>query len=82
MACSAGSGWLNRKAMNRAAEAELSKLRIRVNSVRAPCESLSGGQRQAVAVARATAWDPAPSNGRADRCAGRGAATPSGGVDQ
>ncbi len=49
-------GWLNRKAMNRAAEAELSKLRIRVSSVRAPCESLSGGQRQAVAVARATAW--------------------------
>ncbi len=49
-------GWLNRKAMNRAAEAELTKLRIRVSSVRAPCESLSGGQRQAVAVARATTW--------------------------
>lgn len=49
-------GWLNRKAMNRAAEEELAKLRIRVSSVRAPCEALSGGQRQAVAVARATAW--------------------------
>jgi ABC-type sugar transport system ATPase subunit len=49
-------GWLNRKAMNRAAEQQLAKLRIRVSSVRAPCESLSGGQRQAVAVARATAW--------------------------
>jgi simple sugar transport system ATP-binding protein len=49
-------GWLNRRAMNRAAEEELTKLRIRVSSVRAPCEALSGGQRQAVAVARATAW--------------------------
>jgi simple sugar transport system ATP-binding protein len=49
-------GWLNRKAMNRAAEVQLAKLRIQVSSVRAPCESLSGGQRQAVAVARATAW--------------------------
>jgi ABC-type sugar transport system ATPase subunit len=34
----------------------LGALRIRVSSVKAPCGSLSGGQRQAVAVARAIAW--------------------------
>lgn len=49
-------GWLNRKAMNAAAEEQLAKLRIRISSVRAPCSALSGGQRQAVAVARAIAW--------------------------
>lgn len=49
-------GWLNRRAMNRAAELQLAKLRIRVSTVRMPCEALSGGQRQAVAVARAITW--------------------------
>ncbi len=49
-------GWLNRGAMNREAELQLAKLRIRVSTVRLPCDALSGGQRQAVAVARAVAW--------------------------
>jgi ABC-type sugar transport system ATPase subunit len=49
-------GWLDRRAMNRTATAQLEKLRIRIDSVRDRCDLLSGGQRQAVAVARAIAW--------------------------
>ncbi len=39
------------------AQEHLDKLRIRVKSVRQRVEELSGGQRQAVAIARATAFD-------------------------
>lgn len=39
------------------AEEHLERLRIRVKSVRQRVEELSGGQRQAVAIARATAFD-------------------------
>lgn len=49
-------GWLDKRTMANRAEAELSRTRIRIGSVHTACESLSGGQRQAVAVARAIAW--------------------------
>jgi simple sugar transport system ATP-binding protein len=39
------------------AQAHLDKLKIHVKSVDQPVEELSGGQRQAVAIARATAFD-------------------------
>ena len=42
--------------MDREARAALERLKINVGSVRYLCENLSGGQRQAVAVARAVAW--------------------------
>jgi ABC-type sugar transport system ATPase subunit len=49
-------GWLDKRKMASRAKTELSRTRIRIGSVETPCESLSGGQRQAVAVARAIAW--------------------------
>jgi simple sugar transport system ATP-binding protein len=49
-------GWLDEPLMAHKAQEELAALRIAVGSVETPCESLSGGQRQAVAVARAVAW--------------------------
>jgi len=49
-------GWRDEPLMTRRAREELSALRIEIGSVETACESLSGGQRQAVAVARAVAW--------------------------
>jgi ABC-type sugar transport system ATPase subunit len=49
-------GALDRKAMNQTAEQQLRRLRIRIDSVTDRADSLSGGQRQAIAVARAVAW--------------------------
>jgi simple sugar transport system ATP-binding protein len=49
-------GALDRRAMNRQAAEQLDGLRIRIDSVTVRADSLSGGQRQAVAVARAVAW--------------------------
>lgn len=49
-------GWLNKRRMYAQAKEILEQLRIRVPSVTQPIESLSGGQRQAVAVGRAVAW--------------------------
>jgi simple sugar transport system ATP-binding protein len=49
-------GWLDKPAMAARTKRELDALHIAVDSVQTPCESLSGGQRQAVAVARAVAW--------------------------
>ncbi len=49
-------GFLDKKAMRRRAEEELRRLKIGIQSVEEPVLSLSGGQRQAVAVARAIAW--------------------------
>jgi simple sugar transport system ATP-binding protein len=49
-------GFLDKKAMRRRAEEELRRLKIGIQSVQEPVLSLSGGQRQAVAVARAIAW--------------------------
>jgi ABC-type sugar transport system ATPase subunit len=42
--------------MRRRCEQELERLAVRVNSVSAPCRALSGGQRQAIAIARAIVW--------------------------
>ncbi len=49
-------GWLDNRFMMAAARDKLAELRIRLPSIRSECGSLSGGQRQAVAVARAVMW--------------------------
>jgi ABC-type sugar transport system ATPase subunit len=49
-------GFLDRRAMRRRAAEELRRLKIGIPSVVQPVLSLSGGQRQAIAVARAIAW--------------------------
>lgn len=49
-------GFLDKRRMIASAEQELAATRIRIGSVRARTSALSGGQRQAIAVARATAW--------------------------
>ncbi len=49
-------GWLDKAEMARQAELAMAATKIRIKSVRAKCGSLSGGQRQAVAVARAVTW--------------------------
>src|SRR5437868_1557847 len=49
-------GLLDRRAMRRRAEEEMRRLKIGVQSVDQRVVDLSGGQRQAVAVARAIAW--------------------------
>jgi len=49
-------GFLDRKTMRLRAEEAMERLRIDIPSVETPVLSLSGGQRQAVAVARAIAW--------------------------
>jgi ABC-type sugar transport system ATPase subunit len=49
-------GFLDKRAMRRRAEEELRRLGIRIPSVTQRVLTLSGGQRQAIAVARAVAW--------------------------
>lgn len=49
-------GFLNDRSMRRRAQEEMTALQIGLTSVRQPVVTLSGGQRQAIAVARATAW--------------------------
>jgi simple sugar transport system ATP-binding protein len=49
-------GFLDKKAMRRRAQEEMRRLKIGIKSVDQEVLSLSGGQRQAVAVARAIAW--------------------------
>jgi len=49
-------GWLDRKAMMERSAEDLDRTKIRIPSVTARVERLSGGQRQAVAVGRAVAW--------------------------
>jgi ABC-type sugar transport system ATPase subunit len=49
-------GFLDDEAMGKRAQQEMVNLQIDLNSVRQPVQTLSGGQRQAIAVARATAW--------------------------
>lgn len=46
-------GWLDDKAMNNAAGKSLQRLNSRVSDLHQPISALSGGQRQAVAIARA-----------------------------
>src|SRR5262245_50844545 len=49
-------GFLDRKTMRRRTEEEMRRLKIGIKSVDQAVVNLSGGQRQAVAVARAIAW--------------------------
>ncbi len=49
-------GWLDRRGMEAESAKDLARTRIQVPSVNAHVGKLSGGQRQAVAVARAVAW--------------------------
>jgi simple sugar transport system ATP-binding protein len=49
-------GFMDKKAMRRRAQEEMRRLKIGIKSVDQNVLSLSGGQRQAVAVARAIAW--------------------------
>jgi simple sugar transport system ATP-binding protein len=49
-------GFLDKKTMRRRAAEEIRRLKIGIASVEQPVLTLSGGQRQAVAVARAIAW--------------------------
>jgi simple sugar transport system ATP-binding protein len=49
-------GFLDKKAMRKRAEEEMRRLKIGIQSVEQPVLGMSGGQRQAVAVARAVAW--------------------------
>jgi fructose transport system ATP-binding protein len=48
--------WLDRPRMIREAEQHLSDLGVRVRDITQPVETLSGGQRQGIAVARAAAF--------------------------
>ncbi len=54
-----GSGWLlDEASMEQAARETLTSLSVRtVKSVRTPVSSLSGGQRQTVAIAKSVLWD-------------------------
>jgi fructose transport system ATP-binding protein len=47
---------LDKRRMRREATRHFSELKIGVQSIKQPVENLSGGQRQGVAVARASAW--------------------------
>jgi ABC-type sugar transport system ATPase subunit len=49
----AWSGWINRRRMRQSARETLDGLAVNIPSLQAPVKLLSGGQRQAVAVARA-----------------------------
>ena len=49
-------GWLDRKEMARQTQALIDDLDVRIPSVSVPVSSLSGGQRQAIAICRATHW--------------------------
>jgi len=49
-------GMVNKRAMAEGSAERLTELGIRIRSTKVPCRSLSGGQRQAIAVARAIAW--------------------------
>jgi simple sugar transport system ATP-binding protein len=49
-------GWLNKRVMRQRAQAALLRLEIPIPDVDVAIDDLSGGQRQAVAVARSIAW--------------------------
>jgi ABC-type sugar transport system ATPase subunit len=49
-------GLINKKEMQRQTQALVDELDVRVPSVSAPVNTLSGGQRQAIAICRATHW--------------------------
>lgn len=49
-------GWLDKKAMEKRAKKAINRLNSRIPSFSNQIQSLSGGQRQAVAIARAVNW--------------------------
>ena len=49
-------GWLDKKAMEKRSKKALNRLNSRISSYDAQIHNLSGGQRQAVAIARAVNW--------------------------
>ncbi len=49
-------GWLDTRSMTETTKEELARLHTRIPNVGAVCKELSGGQRQALAIARAAAW--------------------------
>lgn len=49
-------GFVDRRAMQRKAAGRFAQLGVRLRSARVPVSSLSGGQRQSVAIARAAMW--------------------------
>ena len=49
-------GWLDRRTMYAATEKELQRLRVRIRDLNGRAGDLSGGQRQALAIARTAAW--------------------------
>ena len=49
-------GWLDTEAMTHRTKEDLARLHTRIPDVHARCMELSGGQRQALAIARAAAW--------------------------
>jgi ABC-type sugar transport system ATPase subunit len=49
-------GWMDKRSMRRRAHEELVRLKITIPDVNVVADDLSGGQRQAVAVARTVAW--------------------------
>ena len=53
-----GIGMVDSRGMARRADALLERLGLELNSVLEPVSTLSGGQRQAVAISRALAFDP------------------------
>lgn len=51
-----GPGLLDKRGMARESRSMLERLKINVPPINSPVASLSGGQRQAIAIARAAAW--------------------------
>jgi simple sugar transport system ATP-binding protein len=49
-------GWLDRATMKERTREELARLQTRIPNVGVMCRELSGGQRQALAIARAAVW--------------------------
>ena len=49
-------GWLNTRAMATHTASEMARLRTSIPDIHASARSLSGGQRQVLAIARAAAW--------------------------
>ena len=49
-------GWLDRRTMRERTARELAQLHTQIPDIGARCRDLSGGQRQALAIARASAW--------------------------
>jgi simple sugar transport system ATP-binding protein len=61
-------GFVNRPVMRRRPSEQFERLGVGLRSTRAPVSSLSGGQRQSVAIARAAMWaGPRHLHGRGNR---------------